>query len=159
MTIETTLSKDQFIRLAILRHIQRKTFYFYAAIGAAVTAFAIVRGGEPILFALAWVPFLFYMLPGVIGPFRQSRDINQPLFQPTRYEFSKEGVAIKNKENESQLDWSQFSEWKTIAQCYVLYLIAGPILAIPQADVPVTQRVKFEDLLERHINKKGPISV
>jgi len=153
VTIETTLSRDQFIRLAVLRHIQRKTFYFYAAIGAAVTAFTIVRGGEPILFVLAWVPFLFYMLPGILGPYRQSQDMNQPLFQPTRYEFSKQGVTIKSSDNESELEWSQFSEWKTVTQCYVLYLTAGPLLAIPQADVPVTQRVKFEDLLERHIGK------
>jgi len=156
VTIETTLSKDQFIRLAILRHIQRKSFYFYAAIGAAVTAFAIVRGGQPILFLLAWIPFLFYVLPGVIGPFRQSRETDHPLFQPTRYEFSKQGVTIKNSDNESELEWSQFSEWKTVAQCYVLYLTAGPVLAIPQADVPVTQQARFEDLLERHLSRKGP---
>ena len=53
----------------------------------------------------------------------------------------------------SELAWDQFSGWNLMAKCYVLVLLAGPILAIPQTSVPMTQTTKFETLLRKHIDK------
>jgi hypothetical protein len=104
---------------------------------------------------VAWVPFLFYLLPPIIGTFQESKAEDHPLFLPTRYEFTQRGVSIKNTNNESQLKWEHFANWKTMAQCYVLFLTAGPMLAIPQLDVPTTQKPKLEALFRKHIDKRN----
>jgi len=152
LKFETKLSKEQFIRLSIWRHIQRKSFYFYAVTCAAGVAYAITKGAT-VLLSVVWIPFAFYLATGVFAAFWQSRDQNQPYFLPTHYEFSGQGVAVKTKQGSSQLEWDKFAGWKKIAKCYVLVLTAGPILAIPQAAVPVTQTTKFETLLRSHIGR------
>jgi hypothetical protein len=153
MTIETTLSKEQFFRLAILRHIQRKTFYFYAMVCAVLTANALVFG-PLILLAAAWIPFALYVISGLFNAFQDSRDINHPVFLPTRYELTKKGLSIKTTQADSLVEWEHFSGWTTIAKCYVLTLTAGPILAIPQSAIPAVQTAKFEGLLNKYIKKK-----
>ena len=150
MVIETTLSREQFIRLSIWRHIQRKTFYFWALTCAALTAFAILRGPQVLLVA-AWLPFLLYLLLGIVTAFKQVTDKTSPLFLPTRYEFTDKGVAVSSQQGNSQLKWSHFAAWKVIAGCYVLVLAAGPIVAIPKSAVPVTQMSRFEGLLKKHV--------
>ena len=146
MTIETRLSKEQFIRLSILRHIQRKTFYFWAFVCAVLTAYALLRGPYLLLLG-AWVPFLLYLLVGVLGAFRAGADENQPYFLPTRYEFTKQGVSVSTAQNSSHLQWQHFAQWKMMARCYVLVLSAGPILAIPTTAVPPARIPEFESLL------------
>jgi len=150
VTIKATLSKDQFIRLSILRHIQRKMFYFYAAIGAALSAYAIVRGPTWLLW-VAWIPFLFYLIPALINTFQVGED--HPLFQPTTYRVDKAGLAIQTPETESLVEWEYFNNWRVITQCYVLMLTAGPIIAIPQTAVRPPQRAKLEMLLDKYIEK------
>lgn len=150
MTFEATLARDQFIRLSILRHIQRKSFYFYAATGAALTAYGLVRG-PAVLALVAWIPFIFYLLPQVVAVFRQSKVEDHPLFLPAKYEFTKRGVSIKNDHDESQLTWEHFASWKIMAQCYVLVLTTGPMLAIPQSAVPTHRRSELEALLGKYI--------
>lgn len=152
MTIEATLSKEQFIRLSILRHMQRKFFYFNAAIGASLSAYAIVQGPYELLL-LAWIPLIVYLLPGLLGAFRQSTARDHPLFLPTRYEFSKKGVSIKNSQNEGYLEWQYIGNWKVMVQCYVLFLTAGSIVAFPQSAVPALQKAKLEALLDKYIEK------
>lgn len=148
MTIKATLSRDQYIRLSILRHIQRRIFYFYAATGAALSAYAIVRG-PLILILIAWIPFVLYVVPGVIGAFGVDQD--HPLFQPTTYQFEEKGVTIQTPDHTSQLEWSYFSHWKVMAQCYVLFLTAGSVVALPQKAVRPVQKTKFENLLNEQI--------
>lgn len=150
MKVETTLSKEQFIRLAIWRHIQRRNFYFYAFTCAAVSAYALTRGVY-ILLPVVWIPFILYLALGIIGAFRDSADKNQPYFLPTQYEFTDQGVSVSTKQGRSELAWDKFTGWKKIAQCYILILTAGPILAIPESAVPTTQVVKLESLLRNHI--------
>ena len=150
MTVETTLSRDQFIRLSILRHIQRKTFYFWAIICAVLTAYAIVRGPYLLLYA-AWIPFGLYLGAGIFFAVQGSMDKNQPHFLPTRYEFGSKGVSVSTAQGQSVLGWEHFSGWKKMAQCYVLFLTAGPILAIPQKAIAPAQTAKFEGLLDKHL--------
>ncbi len=149
MVIKTSLTKDQFIRVTLLRHVQRKLFYFYAFTCAGATAFAIVYGTY--LYLILWIPFIIYILAGVIGAFRAGADKDQPAYLPTRYEFTEKGVSISTSQGSSQLEWEEFSGWNILAKCYVLVLLAGPILAIPQSAVSITQLTKFEALLKKHI--------
>lgn len=146
MVIETSLSREQFVRLAILRHFQRTTFYIYATLCAGLTAYALVQG-TALLLLVAWVPFLLYIMVGVIGAWRASRDKASPVFLPTRYEFTPQGVAISTRRGNTNLDWDHFSEWRTMLNCYILVLTGGAILAIPQAAVPPHQTAGFEKLL------------
>ncbi len=148
MTIKATLSKDQFVRLSILRHIQRKMFYFYVATGAALSAYGFVYGPS-LLVWVAWIPFLFYLAPAIIGAYQTDPD--HPLFQPTTYRIDKAGLGIETPDKDSLVEWEYFKSWRVITQCYVLFLEAGPVIAIPQNAVRPTQRAKFEMLLDKYI--------
>ncbi len=150
MVIKATLSRDQFIRLSITRHLQRKHFYFYVVTFATLTGYGLVRD-VPLFYYIAWIPLVIYLLAGIIGAIRDSADKTQPHFLPTTYEFTEKGVSVSTKEGSSQLAWEIFSQWNILVKCYVLVMDAGPILAIPKSAVPVTQIVKFENLLSKHI--------
>ncbi len=150
MIIETKLAKDQFFRLAVLRHFQRPTFYMYAFAAAALMAFAYVNG--PLyLMLVGMVPFLLYIAMGVFSAWRDSRDTNQPYFLATRYEFGDRGVLIKTLQGQSELGWDQFEGWKMMVEIYVLFLSGGAIIAIPKSAVPKHQVEAFEGLLNRKI--------
>ncbi len=150
MKIEATLTKDLFFRLSLLRHFQRIHFYFWAITAAGLTAFAFVQG-PLILLLVAWTPFVLYVLLGVITAMRNSNNEEHPIFLTTKYEFSKKGVFMSSTQGQSQLNWDQFASWKTIADCFVLVLTSGAIMAIPRNDVPGMQQVKLEELLNKHI--------
>ena len=151
MVIKSSLSKEQFIRLSILRHFQRIHFYVFALACAGLTAWALLRG--PYIFLLAgWTPFLVYILIGIMGAVKDGADTTHPVFLTTRYEFAPEGVVVSNKQGESLLKWQHFAVWTITARCYVLTLTAGQVLAIPQSAVPAPQLAKFESLLRKHIH-------
>lgn len=150
MTIKTTLTRTQFIRLSLWRHFNRLTFYFYAVTASAVTAYAFVYESY-IWLLVGWLPFVIYLGVGVFTAWQTSRDEQNPIFLPTEYKFDKSGVMIYSAQGDSQLGWELFQNWKTIAQCYVLQLRSGPILAIPKIDVPITKRNKFENLLDDYL--------
>lgn len=152
MIIEAQLTRDQFIRLAILYHLQRKQFYFFALTAAVVTAFALFAA-QPVLLVVVWVPFLMYVGVGVFGAYKEGNDENNPVFKPTRYKFTDAGVAIGNPDHDSQLVWEHFSGWSMIAKMYVLKLKNGQILAIPQEAVSSTQSPKFRALLNTHLKR------
>ena len=150
MVIEASLSKDQFIRLAILRHFQRIHFYIFAMAAAGFTAWALLRG--PLVFLLVgWIPFLVYILAGIIAAVKDGNNKNNPVFLSTRYEFTPKGVSISNAQGKSQLEWHDFISWKVMVKCYTLTLSSGAVLAIPQSAVSGTQLAKFEGLLRKHI--------
>lgn len=154
MVIESTLSKDQFIRLSIARHLQRTMFYIYATLCAAITAYALFQG--PLLLLLvAWMPFSFYIISGVIQAVSAGSVKDAPYFLPTRYEFTGQGVTISTSRGQSQLGWEHFQEWRHMVNCYVLVLSEGAILAIPQNAIPAGRAPRFEDLLRQHIGKRG----
>ena len=150
MVIETSLTRDQFIRLSILRHFQRIHFYVFALTAAGLTAWGLLRG--PLIFILVgWIPFFVYIIVGVITAVKDGRDEDNPIFSSTRYEFTKKGVSINSKAGNSNLAWQDFIGWKMMTKCYVLTLSSGAILAIPQTAVPINQIAKFESLLNRNI--------
>jgi len=150
MTIEAALSKEQLTRLSILRHIQRRTFYFYALTCAVLTGYSLVFGPR-ILLLVAWVPFILYVAAGIFGALQGSRDENHPALLPTQYKFDKTGVVLSNSQGQSVLGWEHFADWKVIAACYTLTLKGGSILAIPRSDIPLAEVAKFEGLLDKHI--------
>lgn len=150
MNIHATLQRDQYIRIALWRHFSRRLFFFYAATTAFVTAYAMVY--ETYIFLLVgWIPFGLYVLFGFVDVFRNSRQDTQPALQPTQYKFDKKSVSVKMGESTSQLTWDDFKNWRTIADCYVLVLVNGAVLAIPKIDVPLQRVKKFEDLLNEQI--------
>lgn len=152
MNIEATLTPDQFVRLSILQHFQRRQFYFFALTAAAVTAYTIFSGVY-IMLAVVWIPFGLYVGIGIYGAYKESRDVNNPVFRPTTYKFTAAGVAISSAVHNSQLSWEHFSGWGMVANIYVLKLKNGQILAIPQAAVSASQAPKFRALLNTHLKK------
>jgi hypothetical protein len=152
MIIETSLSKDQFIRISLLRHFQRISFYFWAITSAILTAYALF-GGPFILLLVGWMPFGFYIVSGVVSAYAASRNKDAPFLQRTRYVFTEQGVKISSVMGESQLEWQHFGGWSTMAGCYVLFLTSGAMLAFPQDTVPPHQVNKFETLLRQHIGR------
>ena len=150
MTIETQLTKSQFTRLAILYHIQRKQFYFFALTAAVVSVVAVVQQYYPLL-AVVWLPFILYLGIGIFSAYRDAAKDDNPAFLPTTYKFNDTGVFISTEQGRSNLKWNQFAGWSTIAGIYVLTLKQGSMLAIPQGAVKTTQVAKFKALLNKHI--------
>lgn len=150
ITFEASLSRQQFIRLAVLRHFQRLNFYLYASLCAMLSAYALLQGAYLVLLA-AWVPFLCYIGFGVFGAWRASTARHAPIFLRTRYVFGPQGVELSTRQGRSQLGWEQFAGWRQLIGCYVLMLKGGSILAIPQDAVPKRQVAAFEQLLSEQI--------
>jgi len=150
MNVHATLNRDQYIRVSLWRHFSRRLFFFYAATAAFVTAYAIIF--EAYIFLLVgWIPFSLYILFGMVDVFRSSRQDNQPALQPTQYKFEKSNISVKMGGETSQLAWDDLKNWRLIADCYVLVLVNGAVLAIPKRDVPLQRVKKFEDLLNEQI--------
>lgn len=153
MVINAQLTRNQVIRIALQRHFQRPAFYINALAFAGFTAWAILQG--PLyLMLVGWLPMLMYGLVGVFSAFRAGSG-DQPHLQPTRYSFTARGVAISNAQGkQSDLGWEHFTRWDKIFDCYVLSLGTGPVLAIPESDVPRQQVSEFEELLRVGIDRR-----
>ncbi len=152
MTIDVQLTQSQITRLAILYHIQRKQFYFYAVTAAVISAVAIIQQIYPLL-VVVWLPFLLYLGVGIAGAYRDGSKADNPALLPTTYKFTDAGVSISTSQGNSQLSWNQLSGWSVIAGTYVITLKQGSILAIPQSAVKTTQVAKFKGMLNKHLKK------
>jgi hypothetical protein len=152
MTLEAKLARSQFIRLAILHHIQRRQFYFYALTAALVTVAAVVLEYYALL-VVVWLPFLLYLGIGVVGAYRAGNDETNPALQPTTYRFTDKGIKVTSGQESSELSWNQFATWSIVARTYVLTLQNGSMLAIPQSAVAAPQVAKFRTILNKHIKK------
>ena len=152
MTIKTKLEKAQFFRLAILYHIQRKSFYFYAITAAIITVFAMTQQLYTLL-VVVWLPFILYLGVGVFGAYRDSNNPENPVLHLTTYRFDDKGVNIESSTGRSQLAWNQIQKWSIVARIYVLTLNSGQMLAIPQSAVSATQVARFRAMLNKHIQK------
>lgn len=152
LKFESSLTKSQFIRLSILRHIQRNTFYFYAFTCAVVTAYVLIQDESRIFLLIVWLPFLLYILLGLINAFQLSSDKDTPYLLPTKYEFSVEGVKLRNRKGKSQLEWSDFATWKKMVGCYVLILQNGAIIPIPESALASSSAKQFEQLLTQYLH-------
>ncbi|NJP06683.1 MAG: YcxB family protein, partial [Chloroflexaceae bacterium] len=107
MVIESTLAKNQFIRIAISRHFQRLTFFFSAITCAGLTAFALFEG-QPIFLLAGWIPFLLYIVHGVYSTFRAAGGESNPLFLPTRYELKEQALEIAHPQGQGRVEWQYF---------------------------------------------------
>jgi hypothetical protein len=152
MTIKTKLERYQFIRLAILYHIQRRSFYFFSITAAIITVFAVSRELYPLL-VVVWLPFLLYLGIGIFGAYRDGNNPQNPALHPTTYHFDHNGVDIDSIMGHSQLAWSQFHKWSIVARIYVLTLNNGQMLAIPQSAIRTTQVARFRAMLNKHIKR------
>lgn len=153
MVIDARLSRRQFIRLAILRHLQRPGFYLFAGICAFLSAYALLQG-VPLVLLAGWAPFLLYIALGVLGALRAGRNPRNPSLAQTRYAFTDEGIAVRALRQESHIPWAQVWSWRVLLNCYVVTLAGGFILVIPQEAVPPHQRAAFEALLRERIGKR-----
>ncbi len=154
MVIKTRLPPDLFVRLSILRHLQRPTFYVYALLAAGITIYTLFMPVPLSVLFLGWIPFGMYILLGVIGAIRASRVKDAPYFFSTTYDITAGGIAITNPQAQTQLDWDRFEGWQQIVNTYVIVLNGGAILAIPQSDVPIHQREALEKLLGENIGQR-----
>jgi hypothetical protein len=152
MTIRTKLERSQFIRLAILYHIQRRSFYFFAITAAIITVFAVTQELYALL-VVVWLPFILYLGIGIFGAYRDGNNPENPALQPTTYRFDHKGVDIESSTGHSQLAWSQFHKWSIVAHIYVLTLNNGEMLAIPQSAISTAQVARFRAMLNKHIKK------
>lgn len=150
MIVEAQLTREQFRRLSLLRHFQRAPFYIWASVAAGLTAIATVYF-RPQLILVGWVPFLAYVLVGLVSAVRGGRDRRAPYFLPTRYDLSPKGVEVKTERGGSHLAWSDFTGSRKMVGCYVLTLRSGAILAIPQEAVPPRERPRLEALLDEKL--------
>jgi len=152
MVIEASLTTNQFVRISILRHLHRSHFFFFAATCSIVTAYAIYS--DRLIFLLvAWVPFAIYLAVGIVGIIQSSAANDRPYLLKTRYELSNKGIVVSNERGKSMLEWKHFSDSKLMLGCYVLFLHAGPMLAIPQTAIAPEQVNQFETMLAKYISE------
>jgi hypothetical protein len=153
MVVNAKLSKRSFIRLAILRSLQRPTFYFFAVLCAVITTYAIVQGSYRILLA-GWVPFAVYILIGVIGAVRAGNAPNNPVLAPTRYTFTEEGIKVRSGKEEGEIRWNQVRMVQRLLDCYVMTLVTGQIVVFPRSAVPAAQSGAFEAMLRERVGRR-----
>jgi hypothetical protein len=155
MIIESTLTRQEFVRHALTRHFRRPTFYLYTFVCAVLTAYAFLQE-EPLtlLLVAAWLPLLVYSVGGWIRITRQGRDTSLPLYLPTRYEFSKSGLELSSRQGRSRFAWDDIRAWRKVVGVYELSLTNGQLLVLSERAVPPRQLRAFEELLSRQIRPK-----
>lgn len=155
MIIESTLSRQEFVRHALTRHFRRPAFYIYAFVCAVLTTYAFFQADPSNLILLAaWLPVLVYAIGGWLTITRRSRDEGLPLYLPTRYEFTKGGVELSSRQGRDKFAWGDFRAWRKVVGLYELSLANGQLLVITQRAVPPRQVGAFEELLTRQIMPK-----
>jgi hypothetical protein len=160
MIIESTLTRQEFVRHALTRHFRRPTFYLYAFVCAVLTAYAFLQEQPLTLLLLAaWLPLLVYGIGGWIRITRQGRDASLPLYLPTRYEFSKGGVELSSRQGRSKFAWDEIRAWRKQVGVYELSLTNGQILVLSERAVPPRQLRAFEELLTRQIKPRPEAGV
>ncbi len=153
MTIEATLYPDRFVRLSIWRHLSRVQFFFWAITATLITVYVFSFGGDALFLLAGWLPFLTYIVLGIFEATRNSRNPDNPVLWPTKYQLDSKGIAISNKQGESYLDWEQFIAWQYIAQCYVLLLPGRVMIVIPKSSLSPARVTKLESMLNEYIKK------
>ena len=155
MIIESTLSRQEFIRHSLTRHFRRPAFYAYAAVGAVLLTYAFFNPDVPLLLYLAAVlPLLAYALGGWFAVIRRSRDESLPVYVPIRYEFAKSGIEVSSRLGRSVIPWEQLRAWRKVVGVYELALTNGQLLVISQRAVGVRQVGALEQLLNARITPK-----
>ncbi|NJM07980.1 YcxB family protein [Candidatus Gracilibacteria bacterium] len=158
MVIESTLSRQEVVRLGLWRYFQRPIFYALAGVAATLNAYAILAEegtNTGIIMLAAWLPFLVFVISGLIIIRRRSQDKSLPQYQKTRFDFNSRGIEIGTREAKSLLDWSDFRGWKKIAGCYVLELANGQIVALSGSAISPHQAKTLESTLQEQL-KGGP---
>lgn len=160
MIIESTVSRQEFIRHALTRHFRRPAFYLFVFVCAVLTAYGFLTPDAPsIIYLAAWLPLLVYAVGGWIALTRRARDASLPIYLPTRYEFGKTGVELSSRQGRSRFNWDDFRAWRKVVGLYELALTNGQLLIISARAVPPRQVASFEQLLARQIRPKPEVGV
>jgi hypothetical protein len=155
MIIESTLTREEFVRHSLTRHFSRPSFYFYAFVFAALTTYTFITpGARQTLYLAAVLPVLAYSFGGVIAALRRSRDKNMPLYLPIRYEFGPEGVEVSSRLGRTVVNWADIRNWRKVVGVYELSVGNGQLLLISQQAVAPRQVAPFEELLDQRIYPK-----
>lgn len=152
MIIESTISRQEFLRHALSRHFRRPGFYLFAFVAVVITTYTFWEPDVPwFVYIAAWLPVLVYGVTGWVAIARRSRDPNLPIYLPTRYEFGKNGVEVSSRQGRSTLSWDSFRNWRKADGVYELTLRNGQLLIISQRAVSPRQAGALEALLRKHI--------
>ncbi len=155
MIIESTLSRQEFIRHSLTRHFRRPVFYAYAAVGAVLLTYAFFNPDVPqLLYVAAVLPLLAYAISGWVAVVRRSRDESLPIYLTIRYEFAKSGIEVSSRLGRSIVPWEQLRAWRKVVGVYELALTNGQLLVISQRAVGARQIGAFEQLLTTRITPK-----
>ncbi len=160
MIIESTVSRQEFVRHALTRHFQRPTFYIFVAVCAVLTAYGFLTpDATALIYLAAWLPLLVYAVGGWVALSRRARDESLPIYLPTRYEFGKNGVEMSSRQGRSRFSWEDFRAWRKVVGIYELALTNGQLLIISARAVPPRQVASFEQLLSSQIRPKPELGV
>ncbi|HMQ56116.1 MAG TPA: YcxB family protein [Anaerolineae bacterium] len=150
MVIDTALPKATYIRLSLLLFFQNRAFYIYLLICGIITVYALSTETY-LLLLIAWLPYAGYLIAGLLATWRNASDKTLPFLLPTRYTFQNQEILTKTDLGEGKFKWTDFVQWRSLANCYVLFHQQGFILAIPRSDVK--NRTAFERMLNEKIKR------
>ncbi|RRR69292.1 MAG: YcxB family protein [Candidatus Viridilinea halotolerans] len=152
MMIESSLTRQEFVRYSLKRHFTRLTFYLYASVCAVIAAFTYFNPQvSRLLYLAAVLPVLAYSIGGWLAVLRRSRDEHLPVYLPIRYTFSKNGVEVSSRLGRSVVPWSDIKGWEKLLEVYELALQNGQVLVIAQRALAARQLSEFEELLRKHV--------
>ncbi|MEF3273984.1 MAG: YcxB family protein [Chloroflexus sp.] len=156
MIIESTISQKEFVRHALSRYFRRPIFYVFAFVAALLTAFVIYDPTTPQVPALlgGWIPFVIYALTGWFLIYRQSRNRDLPVYQPTRYELGRDTLVVRARSGRSEIPWTQVRSWRKLGGVYELQLLNGQVLLISARAIGPRQVSAFERILRNRIEPK-----
>jgi hypothetical protein len=153
MTIESTLSKEAYIKLSTALHFNQLYFHVFLVVAGLVTAYALTTGNYP-LAIIAWIPTVSHVGLGLFTIYRTASNQENPHFLPTRYKFDETGVMVGTSKGQAKLKWADIVRWGKIADCYVLFLEEGSLFAIPRKAILHHHVAQFEQMLQEKIMKQ-----
>ena len=104
-----------------------------------------LRNPLSLMFLIVAVP-----LAGVLaGSYAAYRPGSAELFVPVTWEFSEEGVRIRQQGEDAMADWDEFAGWRKVAGCYLLHTAARKYIVLPASGVPAARAGDLEALLSR----------
>lgn len=156
MVFDARLAKEQFIRIAIVRHLQRPIFFLISLFCTGLMAYAIIQEDYRVIWA-GVIPLIVYILVGIITALRTGNDPQNPVLSRIEYSVSEAGLGLKMPQMQRQIAWKELLSWRILLGCYILKTTAGKILIIPKRDVPTGYVNTFEATLLKQLGPRRPI--
>ncbi len=152
IVVKRQLTRQQYFRFLVSYSYSK--WYVLTAIFLAATyaVYAASTGNNILPWAVLVFLFLLFYSP-FYALFTVRNKKNRKIFLPITYSFDNEGVTAEMPLGKESVKWGLFRDWKKIGGCYALIISANSLVAIPEVDIPIRDRERFDALLRQKIRE------